>query len=354
MASEDVMLIAQVLVSRSRAPTTPKQHGSLRDKQADGTSGRIRKTPSLLDFKKGRAAGKRADGVQSEEGHVLRTGGMHAGHGTHSTSSLDRKLNALKTFLGAHPHSDGLAQQQQQQVPIRAFLRLRPCPSGQDSPTSDHQSTGNIHIINSHSASMVAPSADDAMERRMQRSSSISSSLLGSTPWASGNPPCVYDFTQVFEASVDQEEVFNKSTLPLVRDVLGSNVQGRMDNALVFAYGVSGGGKTCESWLWQGGPSQGRCTLLSYSETDKLDPILDTIHGQPPTDPGIIPRTLQTIMHSTAHKQTPSYLRPCKAGSLEMPAPPDRRRVPANMPATASSARLDSENGRQLHLAVGR
>lgn len=47
-----------------------------------------------------------------------------------------------------------------------------------------------------------------------------------------------YRFTKIFTDKVSQQDFFNKTTLPLLKDVLGG------ENALIFAYGVTNSGKT--------------------------------------------------------------------------------------------------------------
>lgn len=64
---------------------------------------------------------------------------------------------------------------------------------------------------------------------------------------AAANPSTVYTFDEVFPDSTSQASLYSKTALPLVCNLLGANDTGRMENALIFAYGVSGGGKTRES-----------------------------------------------------------------------------------------------------------
>jgi hypothetical protein len=70
-----------------------------------------------------------------------------------------------------------------------------------------------------------------------------------------------YRFTKIFTEKVSQQDFFNKTTLPLLKDVLGG------ENALIFAYGVTNSGKT-------------------YS-------IMGTR-----TNPGLLPRTLDVLFNS--------------------------------------------------------
>lgn len=76
----------------------------------------------------------------------------------------------------------------------------------------------------------------------------------------------IYSFQRVFEESVGQKELFDTVGLPLVKSL----VEGR--NGLLFAYGVTGSGKTY------------------------------TMNGEP-QDGGIMPRSLDVIFNSIAHFQ---------------------------------------------------
>ncbi|ORZ10767.1 kinesin motor domain-domain-containing protein [Absidia repens] len=84
-----------------------------------------------------------------------------------------------------------------------------------------------------------------------------------------------YRFTKIFTENVSQQDFFNNTTLPLIKDVLTG------ENALIFAYGVTNSGK-------------------SYS-------IMGTR-----TDTGLLPRTLDVIFNSikdyTSDSKVSSYL----------------------------------------------
>jgi len=76
----------------------------------------------------------------------------------------------------------------------------------------------------------------------------------------------VYTFTRVFNENVGQKEVFDVVAMPLVEALLTGN------NGLLFAYGVTGSGKT-------------------YTMTGE------------PSDGGIMPRCLDIIFNSIAEYQ---------------------------------------------------
>lgn len=80
----------------------------------------------------------------------------------------------------------------------------------------------------------------------------------------------IYTFHKVFDETVDQKEVFDRVGLPLVKSL----VEGR--NGLLFAYGVTGSGKTY------------------------------TMNGDP-RDGGIMPRSLDVLFNSIAHFQAKKY-----------------------------------------------
>lgn len=76
----------------------------------------------------------------------------------------------------------------------------------------------------------------------------------------------VYSFKRVFDQTIGQKEIFDTVALPLVKSL----VEGR--NGLLFAYGVTGSGKTY------------------------------TMNGEP-QDGGIMPRALDVLFNSIAHYQ---------------------------------------------------
>ncbi len=124
---------------------------------------------------------------------------------------------------------------------MSAYLRLRPPPPQDDFRTVP---IGNVNVLSSTEACMSAPSPESA--NTMPRSSSMSSfNLAGlAAAGASANPSTVYTFDEVFSDSTSQASLYSKTALPLVSNLLGANDTGRMENALIFTYGVSGGGKT--------------------------------------------------------------------------------------------------------------
>ena len=80
------------------------------------------------------------------------------------------------------------------------------------------------------------------------------------------NPSSIYTFSHVFPPDTTQTDFFNKTTLPLLKDVLDGQ------NALLFTYGVTNSGKT---YTIQGGSEEGSAGILPRS----LDVIFNSIEG---------------------------------------------------------------------------
>jgi kinesin family protein 23 len=97
-------------------------------------------------------------------------------------------------------------------------------------------------------------------------------------------------FHHVFEEDVTQETIFEHTTLPLINEVF----KGR--NCLLFAYGLSGSGKT-------------------YSMTGE------------PQNAGIIPRSLDVIFNNIMHLQAEKFVfKPDKMNGFEMQSEEDARK----------------------------
>ncbi|KAI7870223.1 kinesin motor domain-containing protein [Spinellus fusiger] len=133
---------------------------------------------------------------------------------------------------------------------IKAYLRIRPLVTHQE----EHEETPYLQIVDDLEVSMIPPETSNAYRTR-------------------NRAPERYKFTKIFSKSVTQQDFFNQTTLPLIKDVLNGA------NALVFAYGVTNSGKT-------------------YS-------IMGTRQH-----PGILPRTLDVIFNSTRHYLSPAKLKP--------------------------------------------
>ena len=128
-------------------------------------------------------------------------------------------------------------------IGVSAYLRIKPPP---DAPSSE-AGPSNVKIVSDTEATMVDLSNDPtAPASALPRSSSMTSLSLLNAANGVVAPPTHYRFTEVFPDTAEQREIYTRTTLPLVANLLGSNSSARMENALVFAYGVSGSGKTRE------------------------------------------------------------------------------------------------------------
>lgn len=79
-------------------------------------------------------------------------------------------------------------------------------------------------------------------------------------------PSSIYTFSHVFPPETQQVDFFQKTTLPVVKDLL----QGQ--NGLLFTYGVTNSGKT---YTVQGGAGPGTAGILPRT----LDVIFNSIDG---------------------------------------------------------------------------
>ncbi|SGZ31825.1 BQ5605_C042g12013 [Microbotryum silenes-dioicae] len=179
--------------------------------------------------------------------------------------------------------------------PIKAYLRVRPAPTGVP------QSANYVQVI-SDSEVLMTPPADHRLNS--STSSLFSGPLLrtseeATTPGlapqhASAPLGSIYKFTKVFApsdtvAETSQADFFKATTLPLVHDFLHG------ENCLLFAYGTTGSGKT---WTVQG------------EEGDKA---------------GILPRVMDVVWRSLEGKSSTSNLRPSRLAGVEMTTEADRK-----------------------------
>ena len=97
-----------------------------------------------------------------------------------------------------------------------------------------------------------------------QASSSPPPSRLSITP-----PSSIYTFSHIFPPATSQSDFFEKTTLPLVKDVLEGQ------SGLLFAYGVTNSGKT---YTIQGGNEQGSAGILPRT-LDVIFNSIEDLHG---------------------------------------------------------------------------
>ncbi|CAL1696259.1 unnamed protein product [Somion occarium] len=131
--------------------------------------------------------------------------------------------------------------------PIKAFLRIRP-HLGEDEPSA----TPYLDPISDTTVRMQDPSSS-SQSQAYSRMSTV-------------NPSSLYTFSHIFPPSTQQPQFFQKTTLPLVKDVLEGQ------SALLFAYGVTNSGKT---YTIQGGNNEGSAGILPRT----LDVIFNSIEG---------------------------------------------------------------------------
>ncbi|KAJ8661752.1 hypothetical protein O0I10_002559 [Lichtheimia ornata] len=133
--------------------------------------------------------------------------------------------------------------------PIKAYLRIRPPPS-----MYHEEDRPYLKVVDDIEVSMTPPSDSNAYRTR-------------------NRAPERYKFSKIFTENVKQKDFFDKTTLPLVEDVL------KGENALVFAYGVTNSGKTY--------------TVMGTKE-----------------EIGLVPRTLDVIFNSVQGYLSESKLKP--------------------------------------------
>ncbi|XP_065178180.1 kinesin-like protein KIF23 isoform X2 [Sycon ciliatum] len=124
---------------------------------------------------------------------------------------------------------------------VQVFGRLRPLRSSENGPC--------VRVVGKTDMVLVAPEGSSQYGRKAQHQ---------------------HSFQRAFGAGSSQKEVFEEIGLPLVQDLLNTK------NGLLFAYGITGSGKT------------------------------HTMTGEP-QDPGILPRCLDVIFNSIQHLQAKKY-----------------------------------------------
>ena len=226
-------------------------------------------------------------------------------------------------------------------IGVSAYLRIKPPPHA----SSSEAGPSNVKVVSDTEATMVDLSNDPtAPASALPRSSSMTSLSLLSGANGIAAPPTHYRFTEVFPDTIEQRDIYIRTTLPLVANLLGSNSSGRMENALVFAYGVSGSGKTCKEIPaitgWQ------ILNLAPILTPDHLAFPTDTVQGSSTGEPGIIPRALDTILNSIQAKQTRSHLRPCRLTGLEITPKAER-----TQPGQLSHLTFDASTVRRTMLS---
>ncbi|KAL1919089.1 uncharacterized protein VTP21DRAFT_2470 [Calcarisporiella thermophila] len=147
----------------------------------------------------------------------------------------------------------------QKREPLKAYLRLRPCPSNEHERVD---TTPYLDRVSDTEVVMNPPEHSNAYKTR-------------------NRAPEHYQFTHVFGHDATQHDVFQETALPLVRGVLNG------ENALLFAYGVTNSGKTY------------------------------TIQGTH-EESGLLPRILGAVFQSLKGVQGDSRIRPVRYSDVEL------------------------------------
>ncbi|PLW58455.1 hypothetical protein PCANC_00458 [Puccinia coronata f. sp. avenae] len=150
--------------------------------------------------------------------------------------------------------------------PLKAYLRIRP-PNA-----ASTRITPYITILNDTEVLLAPPTHSPA---------------TGFTPQESVNAK--YKFTRVYGPEATQQEFFQGTGLPLVRDLLDGK------SSLCFAYGVTASGKT---YTVQGG--------------------LDNVRGGGSMDPGLLPRTMDVLFNSIGGNLTELPIKPARLTGIEI------------------------------------
>ncbi|PCH33338.1 kinesin-domain-containing protein [Wolfiporia cocos MD-104 SS10] len=163
---------------------------------------------------------------------------------------------------------------------LKAFLRIRP----------------HLGHVEPSSEPYLEPISDTAVRMTEPNSASSSHSHM-----STANPSSVYTFSHIFPPETLQNDFFNKTTLPLVKDLLEGQ------SGLLFAYGVTNSGKT---YTIQGGTETGSA--------------------------GIIPRTLDVIFNSIQGLHGDGKYRPVRLNGIEL-ADESSEPISLNTPRTSAS-----------------
>jgi hypothetical protein len=126
---------------------------------------------------------------------------------------------------------------------IRAYLRLR--PASEALQAKGVPQSANVEVLSKNevaAAPAALPSFDTSTHSLV--SSATRSSLSGRS--SNNNDAEVYTFTEVLPEDTNQSDLYNATARPLAANALGVGSSKSMSDSLILAYGVSGGGKTCE------------------------------------------------------------------------------------------------------------
>ncbi|XP_068223044.1 kinesin-like protein KIF20B isoform X2 [Palaemon carinicauda] len=132
---------------------------------------------------------------------------------------------------------------------LKVYLRVRPSLPDENIESKDFQ----VDIIDKNSIILTAPASSNTFKNASHDSAKLSQK---------------FSFTHIYGPSTTQRELFEESTLGLVNDFI------KGQNLLLFTYGATNSGKTF------------------------------TVQGTP-SDPGVLPRTLDVLFRSIGDKHYP-------------------------------------------------
>ncbi|SCV75006.1 BQ2448_8035 [Microbotryum intermedium] len=187
--------------------------------------------------------------------------------------------------------------------PIKAYLRVRPAPTGVSLSASYVRVVSDSEVLMTPPADhRLNPSTSSLFSGPLLRTSEEATSASAATQHASAPVGSIYKFTKVFApsdtvAETSQAEFFRATTLPLVHDFLHG------ENCLLFAYGTTGSGKT-----W-------------------------TVQGEEGEKAGILPRVMDVVWRSLQGKSSTSNLRPSRLAGVEMSPESDRKHPMTSTPS---------------------
>lgn len=161
-----------------------------------------------------------------------------ASHSTTASSVASSAWTKLKNNIDHVTHGSQQGSAEAENVGLEAYLRVRPL----NAAVHNGHGPGNVSILSSNEACMATHVPSSPSEAAFCMPRSASSMALASNASQSST----FSFTEIFPESAGQSMVYQKTALFLVKNLIGASESGRMDNSLIFAYGVSGGGKTCK------------------------------------------------------------------------------------------------------------
>ncbi|KAF8310460.1 kinesin-domain-containing protein, partial [Clavulina sp. PMI_390] len=168
--------------------------------------------------------------------------------GASPTTESDPKSGATMLAATRKALRPVVASKPEDREPIKSYLRVRPDLSSDPSPIPPY-----LTLISNTEAEMIPPS-------------SIFSGMASIRVPNPSSRKQTFSFTKAFPAETTQSDLFQATTLPLVKDLLNG------ENGLIFAYGVTNSGKT---YTIQGKGGEDRGGILPRT----IDVVFNSIEG---------------------------------------------------------------------------